>query len=430
MPGSSKASANDTSERSVVRRALSLGFVLALISFGWFLVRNDGLDQIDAYVLHKDRASEPVAAWIGRLLAASDRSTQEPFERALGTLAEPARKQLERRMRQAQIAAVGAVDPSVHLVQTLVGDPMVWANTVRGDTTPDQPAKLIVDVSDGDHATVSVQGGLVVRYARSGCRATDDPFEVVRQPGSWQDVLHGTATWRIARLPDWHECTPEQLRRSWRAAPSDDGGALVRDYARPPKERRLQLIQPIDAGADPEVATATPTASQKTLPRYTFDPENRSGPPEGITAWRTRPGDAIGTELVYDLGAPVHLMRIRLHNGANNHVESAGYLDHGRIWEATIAAGARVLTVPLPDTPDFVTIDCDFGVTENVTLHVDSVHAGNPWELDPAQSDVELSDIEFWGAPPPRATPPAQAISSGAAEPAETVSSTQFACAG
>jgi len=101
------------------------------------------------------------------------------------------------------------------------------------------------------------------------------------------------------------------------------------------------------------------------------------------------------------MGAPIRLARLRLHNGASNRPFSRRYASHGRIKQATIITDERAVAVTIPDKPDRVTVDCDFGVTETVRLRVDSVYAGAAWP-NPEDSDVALSDVSFWGAPPPK----------------------------
>lgn len=237
--------------------------------------------------------------------------------------------------------------------------------------------------------------------------------------------------WQIEALPpglfrgdEKDRCDDTQLAASWLPAPNASRGFRVLDTDGLPSwaSDRLQRASPTGATADPTTATAATTASAPTLPRKAIDHENRSGPPSGITAWRTLPGAALGTEVVFDLGAPVRLARIRLHNGANNRVLSAGYRKHGRIAAATILTDHKKVAVQLPDTPDHVTVDCDYGVTRQVRLRIDAVFPGA--EDAAAESDVALSDVAFWGEPPPRG----EASEGGTAVASRTLPANHRAC--
>jgi hypothetical protein len=162
-------------------------------------------------------------------------------------------------------------------------------------------------------------------------------------------------------------------------APSYGRGWDVLDVEHLPEwtRGRLQRMDAIDAVADPAAATAESTATRKTLPTSTIDLEYRSGDSEDITAWLSLPGRAIGAELIFTFGATVCPARIRLHNGWNNVLDPLEYKQHGRLARATIRAGSRSLDVGHDDTPDKVTIDCDFGVTEHVVLRITAVHPGS-----------------------------------------------------
>jgi hypothetical protein len=74
--------------------------------------------------------------------------------------------------------------------KTFLNDPLVWTNVHADDVAHAEP-DVAIEVTDGDHARVSVKGGIVFRYAQSGCRSANDPFRVVRHEDGW----------RIDRIP-------------------------------------------------------------------------------------------------------------------------------------------------------------------------------------------------------------------------------------
>jgi hypothetical protein len=401
----------ETASRQRRRRSINVTKITAVAGLSWFFLAGDGADQLDARTLGRSRLDDPVIAWFEAM--------RSPDETAYANARREMTNQAANRMRTAILRehrARGVTTREWKLRDALANDPMVWANVVAGDIGQPTPPRLRIEVVDGDHARISLSGGFVARWARSGCLESDDAFTVVRRDSGW----------RINALPrglfrgnDEDECAGESLEMSWRPVHGQQRGVRVLDTDVLPRWAgdRIQVANPVIASAVPESATALTSASTPTLPREAIDPEDRSGPPGGISAWRTRPGAALGTQIAFELGAPVRLARVRLFNGASNRAATSGYRRHGRIAAATIITDHAEVATVLPDTPELVTIDCDFGVTTMVRVRVDSVYPGAARTA--ASSDVALSDAEFWGLPPaPRRTSSAgSAVASSVAPP-------------
>jgi hypothetical protein len=345
---------------------------------------------------------------VSAMRAFGNHATTKRYDQTLRYLNRHARRQMRLADRKRQKQTTGGLVEDWTVKKTIYTDPMMWSNVVAADVAPRSPPPLHINVIDGDDAEVSVAGGFVVRYAGAGCFASDDSFKVNRTSGN---VRNGQ--WRIKALPaglfagtrEEDHCDAEQLAASWGPAPNARRGIFVSDTEHLPAWTgdRLQRAtpSPTDASAEPPTATAAPRPSDPTTPDEAIDPENRSRPAD-ITAWRTQRGAAEGSELVIDLGVPIRLARIRLHNGAGGRWRSdqltAAYLGHGRVAAATIITEDTQATVQLPDVPELVTVDCDFGVTQKVRIRVEAVFpaAGSP----AADSDVALSDVGLYGQPP------------------------------
>lgn len=140
------------------------------------LFAKDGVDQIDARTLGRGAIDDPVVEWLGAMRDLGNNTTTDGYEKALGYLTGEARGQMQKADRQAQKRAVGYEIPDWDLKDTAYSDPVMWSNGVAADIAPQAPPRPKVEVIDGDHAKVSLADGFVVRYARSGCFASDGAF--------------------------------------------------------------------------------------------------------------------------------------------------------------------------------------------------------------------------------------------------------------
>lgn len=313
-----------------------------------------------------------------------DDDAEQAVDDLLATLVEAGHAPLEEReavVDRAQSLTTENVSDKVWKRWEVSVDPYVWT-------------ALSLDSGDETYETASVgpvEGApWAVRRAKSGCWRLRGDFKLVRTRGEW----------KIDELPALRNpCEPEELRATW--AGSDPTRGVIG------WEGSYQRVDPVKAEySHRNLLIQYGNTNREWHIRRSFDkgpwPAEGHLPYDGnlFTAWgavQPVPPDQPDARLswgalTYQLPAKVQLLRVRLHNGVRTDYER-----HGRIRRATVEAGSSRVDVFLKDRIGSQRLDCSLGTVDSVRVTITDVwpRAG----ATPADSDVALSQIDFWGMP-------------------------------